>query len=112
MTAIHPPTYERMAASHDRFDRPSETYGKCTWGDQKPYIISLIVINVLIALLSAYQSWQARELSTEFAESQYIFAALLITLTLFSVALPVIVMSNSTPKTSLFIYSAGIFICK
>lgn len=112
MTAMNPPVYERKIMFEDEFDRASETYGQCTWDGQLPYIAILIVINLLIALLSAYQSWQARKLSTEFQESQYIFTALVITLTLFMVALPVIIMSRSNPKTSVFVYSAAALICK
>lgn len=112
MTAINPPIYVRDTKTTDRFGRPEDTYGYCDWNEQRIYLIALAVINLLILLLSAYQSWEARKLSTEFAESQYIFAALIITLTLFMVAAPVIIMSRSSPKTILFVYSSAIMICK
>lgn len=113
MTALDPITFERNGLVYnDQFGRPETTYGQCVWKTQIPYIVTLFVLNFLIALLSAYQSWKARKLSTEFAESQYIFASLIITLTLFMVAVPIIIMSRSNPRTSVFIYSAAVFICK
>jgi len=111
MTALDPITFERNGLVYnDQFGRPETTYGQCVWKTQIPYIVTLFVLNFLIALLSAYQSWKARKLSTEFAESQYIFASLIITLTLFMVAVPIIIMSRSNPRTSVFIYSAAVFI--
>jgi hypothetical protein len=106
MTAIDPPTFERNdLINNDQFGRPESTYGQCVWENQIPYIVTLFVLNFLIASLSAYQSWKARKLSTE-------FATLIITLTLFMVAVPIIIMSRSNPKTSVFTYSAAVFICK
>jgi hypothetical protein len=112
MTAKNPPMYVRVTKSTDAFGRPEDTYGYCYWKEQRVYLIALGIINLLVLLLSAYQSWEARKLSTEFAESQYIFAALIITLTLFMVAVPVTIMSSSSPKTILFVYSSAILICK
>jgi hypothetical protein len=112
MTAMNPPIYVRDIKTTDTFDRPEDTYGYCDWKEQMGYLLALGIINLLILLLSAYQSWEARKLSTEFAESQYIFAALIITLTLFMVAVPVSIMSSSSPKTILFVYSSAILICK
>lgn len=112
MSALDPTKYERKVQLDDQFGRATSTYGQCVWEDQVPYIITLFAINFLIASLSAYQSWKARELSTEFAESKYIFATLLITLTLLMVGMPVTIMSASDPKTAVFTYSAAVFICK
>ena len=112
MTILDPPKYVRQVQFDDQFDRPKSTYGQCVWKDQIPYIVCLFGLNFLIASLSAYQSWKARSLSTEFAESKYIFANLLVTLTLLLVGLPVIIMAASSPTIAVFTYSAAIFICK
>jgi len=112
MMVVNPPQYDRDTMTEDQFGRPDDTYGRCVWKEQKNYLIALGIINLLIALLSAYQSWEARELSTEFAESQYIFAVLTITLVLFMVSAPVIIMSRSSPKTTVFVYSTAVLICK
>ena len=112
MTILDPPHYERRVQFDDRFDRPTSTYGSCVWKDQVGYIICLFAINFLIASLSAYQSFKARSLSTEFAESKYIFATLLVTLTLLMVGLPVTIMSAANPTIAVFTYSAAVHICK
>jgi len=110
MTILDPPHYERRVQFDDQFDRPTSTYGSCVWKDQVGYIICLFAINFLIASLSAYQSFKARSLSTEFAESKYIFATLLVTLTLLMVGLPVTIMSAANPTIAVFTYSAAVHI--
>jgi len=110
MTKLHSPKYKQESKFEDDFNRPIEIYSKCSWEESFPYITTLIVINAVIASLSAYQSWKARGLSTEFAESQYIFAALLMILTLFMVQLPVMTMSGDNPELRKLAYISGVFI--
>jgi len=52
----------------------------------------------------------ARNLSTEFQESEYIFRATLSILMLFFIGVPVIILAQDTPNASVFIISAMVFV--
>lgn len=73
-----------------------------------PLIISLL--NVGMLLLAVFEAWNARNLSTEFQESEQIFKALLSILLVVFVGCPVFIIVEDNPDTSLFILSAIIFV--
>jgi hypothetical protein len=55
--------------------------------------------------LAFYEAWKARNLSTEFQESDYIFRALATILVSFLIGVPVMAISKD-PNTNLFMSSA------
>jgi hypothetical protein len=67
------------------------------------------VVNFGMLCLAFYEAWKARNLSTEFQESDYIFRALATILVSFLIGVPVLALSKD-PNTHLFIGSALTFI--
>ena len=112
MSALAPSEWNVVIKRMDRLrDTPSETYGHCQYGhEQSPYLVALAVINLSILVCAMAQAWQARNLSTEFAESQYIFRALLSFLMVLFTCGPVLVMTQENPNIHVFAGSSIVFI--
>jgi type VI protein secretion system component VasK len=70
MTGLDPIEYVVENLSVDRFGRPTSSYGHCDYASAIAFMITLAVINIGTLLFALYQAWQARSLSTEFAESR------------------------------------------
>ena len=67
------------------------------------------MINIGIFCLAMYEAWQARNLSTEFQESQSIFRALVGTFVAYFIGGPVLFLVDDM-QVHLFIVSAVIFV--
>ena len=106
MTVINPPIYTRTTLTYDQFGRSASSYGHCTYIEQRGYTISLAVLNVGLLLMSIYQSYLARNLSTEFAESEYIAKALFIDMLVLFVGIPVLALSYESPNALVFLGSS------
>lgn len=93
-------------------DTPAETYGRCKiGGEQWLYIAALLLINVGTLCCTIFQAYQARNLSTEYAESHYIFKSLLSIVLVLLVCGPVMIMTQESPNVHIFVASAVVFIC-
>jgi len=105
MTVFGPIGYEITITQLDKFDRPTERYGNCSYGRALPFLIPIGAVNFGMVSLALFQAWRARNLSTEFAESQYIANALLITflVTLFSIPVLILTQENPNPNLDTFI---------
>lgn len=103
MSAIDPIQFNIHLKAEDIYGRPSETLGQCVFEDQKWYLLVLLIINVGIIFLAGMQAWQARNISTEYAESKHIFRALMITLLILFIGLPVLVIAYDNPNSNVFI---------
>jgi hypothetical protein len=96
--------------SVDAFNRAVTLNGFCTSEAFLPYLIILVVGNVGLLALALYQVYHARSLSTEFAESEYIFKALFIAVLVCFVGIPVMVIVEGEPKAYFFLLSSIIFV--
>jgi hypothetical protein len=67
-------------------------------------------MNVAVILLTLIEAWLARNLSTEFQESEYIFRVATMIVVLVCIGLPVIIMARGTPDACIFIASAVVFL--
>ena len=114
MTALKPPQYtiNTIETSNDAFGRPRESYGACAYQEQGWFFLALAILNGGILVLSVLQSWHARGLATEFAESKYVFLALASTTVVVFVGAPVLVLARDTPNATLFLGSAINLVCK
>jgi bacteriorhodopsin len=114
MTALQPGKYEiyPVSSSIDTFGRPREFYGFCNYDNQRWYFLALGILNGGVLIMSVYQSWNARKLSTEFSESKYIFITLTCCMVLIFVGAPVIILARDTPNAVVFLGSAINFVCK
>jgi len=101
---IYAPVYpETTITILDEFDRPIEGYRSCDYGDAGPYLYVMLAVNLGMVFLALFQAWRARHLSTEFAESQYIANALLISMVVIVCAVPVLYLVQRNPDADTFI---------
>jgi hypothetical protein len=75
-TIVDPREVETEYVGYDEFDRPNETESFCQSEHQAVYLSILVVINLGSLAFSLIQAFQARKISTEFNESNYIFVAM------------------------------------
>lgn len=106
MTIFSPEVYTRTNLTYDPFGRVDSSYGHCSYVEDRWYLFSLAILNVGILMLSAYQAYAARHLSTEFSESKYLLKALLIIILTIFMGLPVVALTYETPSAVTFIISA------
>jgi hypothetical protein len=110
MTALAPAYWEIVVDLEDAFGRPSVTYGQCSSENQTVYLVILTAINFSALCFAVFQAYQARYLSTEFAESQYICMALLVILLAHFVGGPVLLLARDNANAFVFVGSAIIFV--
>lgn len=110
MTAVAPPQYQLQVEGVDIFGRVVQLEGRCDWTDASPYMIALAVLHLIVLMISGWESYKARNLSTEFSESRYVFRALLSTLAVTFVGLPLVFLVEDNPNALYFVTSAIIFV--
>ena len=107
-TGLSPPHYDTITVTEDQFNRPTETYGFCV-SDSPAYLAVLGAINAGVLIFSVYEAYSARSISTEFAESDYIFRILVLILLVFFIGVPVLVIARETPAAYVFVFAGIIF---
>ena len=111
MTVLAPIQFETEVTAKDVFGRVIETMSQCSYSDgQAPYVIVLAVINLACLAFASYQAFQARHLSTEYGERQYVFAALMVILLVCLVGIPVLLLARENADASTFVSCMVIFI--
>lgn len=109
-TALAPLKWERCVVDVDEFNRVVESYGHCTSDSTiLPYVISLLVINLGLLTFALYQAYVARDISTEFAESEYISKALASSLLVCFIGVPLMII-DVTPAAHFFVLACIIFV--
>ena len=109
-TGLSPLYWSREVTAVDEFNRAVTSNGFCTSEGFLPYVITLVIGNVGLLALALYQVYNARSLSTEFAESEYIFKALFISVLVCFVGIPVMIIVEGEPKAYFFLLSSIIFV--
>ena len=69
-TGLSPLYWTREVSTVDEFNRTVMSHGFCTSKGFIPYIVVLVGANVGLLSLALYQVYHARDISTEFAESE------------------------------------------
>jgi len=112
MSGFHPLSYTVETVKVDQFEQLEETYGHCVWTDPSAiwYIIVLSLLDVGSVIVSIVEAWKARNLATEFAESQYIFKMLVTILVVISLGGPILYITKDNPPAMLFVKSAVVFV--
>lgn len=109
-TGLSPLYWSREVTTVDEFNRAVTSNGFCTSEGFLPYVVTLVIGNVGLLALALYQVYNARSLSTEFAESEYIFKALFISVLVCFVGIPVMIIVEGEPKAYFFLLSSIIFV--
>jgi hypothetical protein len=107
-TKVSPFVWERRSKSKE------ESYGHCRAKDERDVwgvIVSLVALLNGIALIVAnVEAYKARQITTEYGESQYIAMSMISILQIVMVGLPIIFLVEGNPLSSYFIQSTIAFI--
>jgi len=102
-SSLSPLKWQREVVAVDIFDRVVESHGSCRSDSSLLYfVVSLTFINIGVLLLAVHQAYVARNISMEFAESEYIARALYTTMLVSFVAIPVMVIVTDEPRAIFF----------
>ena len=109
-TAVAPLQHRRVSEpSFDHFGRSVESYGTCYGGrdDALQYVFAALIlfINVVAIAFLLYQSYQARNLPTEFNESLYVSVTTVSLLEALLLAGPLLVLVYDSPSADFMIKS-------
>jgi hypothetical protein len=75
-TVLSPLTWVREVITVDEFGRSTESRGYCRSDNSLPFVIALLTVDLGALVFVSYQAYMARNISTEFAESEYIGKAI------------------------------------
>jgi hypothetical protein len=109
-TLVDPPVWERSVTRIDSFSRDVETKGFCNFDDSIPYASILIVVLLGTVARSLYEAYIARNVSTEFAESEYIFLVLCIVFLVSFIGIPVMIIARDQPQARFFTAASILFV--
>ena len=110
MTALDPLTYEIDIVKVDEYDQPLEIYPHCARNGSFRYLIPLSLLNMACVIAAIIEAWKARNIATEFAESKYIFKALISILFVVCMGGPIMFIATDNPNASVFVKSGIIFV--
>mmetsp|Transcript_904 Transcript_904/g.1945 ORF Transcript_904/g.1945 Transcript_904/m.1945 type:complete len:936 (+) Transcript_904:203-3010(+) len=110
MTAFQPMMYEIEILTRDEFDQAVETYSYCSWSKSIYYILPLVVLNMTSVIIAIVEAWKARQIATEFSESQYIFKALVTIMLVIFIGGPILFIARDNPNALAFVLSGIIFV--
>lgn len=109
-TAMGEVTWERETQSEDELGRVAESIGSCHLHNWLPFLIPLAVVNVGGIVVAVYQVYVARDISTEFAESEYIAKAMIVILLVSFIGIPVVIIVKGEPRAFYFVATGIIFV--
>ena len=109
-TALAPLQCATEVTAWDGFDRPTDTHGFCYSEQSLPFLIALGVINLGPLIFAAYEAYVARNVSTEYSETDYILKALIVICMVCFVGIPVIIITYDNPAAYFFGFSSIIFV--
>ncbi|KAL7566109.1 hypothetical protein ACA910_003883 [Epithemia clementina (nom. ined.)] len=110
MSSLGPPEYKIIVERRDKFGRETEVRGECYLTASIYYLIALAVIDAGVFAFAFAEAWKARNLSTEFAESHFIFRAMMAIIAVLFVGLPLLFLARDNPSAIVFVGSAIIFV--
>ena len=108
---LETPEWTREETEYDAFGRLTESLASCTYPGGLPYIISLAVINMGAILYACYEAYLAREISTEYAESEYIVKSMVAAIVLCFIGIPVAILTQDNPTAFNCVLAGVVFAC-
>lgn len=93
-------------------DDQNQSHGFCQADDRGAYkfLIPIGVINALALILANVQAFRARNVSTEYSESSYIFFAMLSLLQALIIGVPLLIIVNDNEVANYFVWCGIIFV--
>ncbi|CAB9525833.1 acid type B receptor subunit 2 [Seminavis robusta] len=110
MAALRPVAWTVETLAQDDFGRDTETRGFCDWSHSIPFLVPLALINLGCLFYAMVQAYEARGISIEFAESEWIFRCMLVIALAGFLSFPVLVLIHENNNAFYFFFSATIWI--
>jgi TRAP-type mannitol/chloroaromatic compound transport system permease small subunit len=85
--------------------------GTCDYGGSIDFLIPLIVVFAITMFLMMFQSYNARNLSTDLSESKFIFIILVSFDLVFLLGVPVIILARKPLYVNIRVYVAAAMNC-
>jgi hypothetical protein len=109
-TFIAPLKYSReVHAGTDGWNRAISSHGTCTSDGAAPFIATLFVINMSTLMIANWQSYEARDIQSEFSESVYIAIAMACVLQASLTGLPILFLTRDIPTVRYVVFVLMIF---
>ena len=111
-TIMSPMIWEIRTVQYDEFGRPKVQVGSCNAqeGNALAFIGSLLAIDGVAILITLWQAYEARHITTDLSESKYIGLAVVAIFEASFIGVPVIYIVNDQPNAVLFLSTAVIFV--
>jgi len=101
--------WDRSPSSRDEWNRVISSHGQCAGDNWLGYVIPLAVVDMGVLAAALYQAIEARDISLEFSETEYIFKALASAALVSVVGIPVMVIVTDNPSAYFFVLTCIIF---
>ena len=109
-TTVSPLQWFREVTAVDVFGRTIESRGYCTSDHFLPFVIILVAMDMGALVFTSYQSYVARAIATEFAESEYIGKSIFCMLLVSFVGVPTMILVSEEPRAHYFVLTSIIFV--
>ncbi|CAB9531817.1 Gamma-aminobutyric acid (GABA) B receptor [Seminavis robusta] len=109
--ALNPAEWVRETTDYDAFGRPSHSIAYCSYEGAIPYIITLAITNVGAIFYACYEAYVARDVSTEYAESEYIFKSMATVLVVCFIGIPMAFVTEESTTVHRCTLAAVISAC-
>mmetsp|Transcript_38979 Transcript_38979/g.94249 ORF Transcript_38979/g.94249 Transcript_38979/m.94249 type:complete len:675 (+) Transcript_38979:2169-4193(+) len=110
-TLIDPLMYVRtFSDGTDLWNREIASIGRCLSEDGSlPYLVSLGLINFVVLGIACWQAYEARDISSEFAEAKYIATTVFSLAQGFITGLPIVAVTTDHPETFYLVLTFLVF---
>ncbi|CAB9508936.1 acid type B receptor subunit 2 [Seminavis robusta] len=102
---VDPLRWERTILMTDKYGSPLSSEGHCTCDNWQIFTGLIAAFHFTLLGLACYLCYVSRDIPTKFSEGKYLAVAMISNLQVFVVALPVLVILGSDPKSSFFVRS-------
>jgi hypothetical protein len=110
-TALDPLTYTRvLGGGTDFWNREIESYGTCRSENAVAFLAPLACINFAVVAIACWQAFKGRNISSEFAESNYIGLSVASLFQVFLTGLPIVVIVKDYPRAFYLVLVLMIFV--
>ena len=110
LSILAPADYVLVVEDRDRFGQETEVRGKCELEDSFPFLVVLATIHLGVFIFAFLEAWKARNLSMEYAESSYVFLAMMAIVAVSFVGVPLLFLAGDNPSAMVFLGGAIVFV--
>ena len=92
------------------FDRPFESFGICSNADAIPYVVVILVLNIVVLIAANWWAYQSRNIETEYHESRYVGISMASILQAWCMGIPILIVVWDNPQAKFFVEAGIVFV--